>query len=426
MVHIEHYDLRLTADPARVVLRPFHIAPEPRDLHAAQSSRVLRIIDSVLQLSAAECHEELSTVKSDFSDRHWQTKRIFEARFDRIAKDFGVSSSISEAHRELLGAYFCHEYSYTAAAVMNPSVVAHFDQSGLSPGHLRFIMSLRTVGEGHISSITFREGILGPNGALTLWPQPEITLAAECTDADTDGEVEAVRPTEVPLSGAVIFPCTRAQRNGLEDLRLVRFQDGDGEARYYGSYTAYSGVDIRSELLSTDRFDRFKLTPMTGGASRNKGMALFPRRVDGGYMMIGRQDGESIFLLRSDSLTHWDGGEKIISPKLPWELVQMGNCGSPIELEEGWLLLTHGVGAVRKYSVGAALLDKHDPSKVLGRLEKPLLTPSEETREGYVPNVVYTCGALRHGDELFLPFGVADSSVGFARVSLPSLLAEMK
>jgi len=223
----------------------------------------------------------------------------------------------------------------------------------------------------------------------------------------------------------VIFPFTAAQKNGLEDLRLVRFTPDEGDPVYHGTYTAYSGSRIASEMLVTRDFRDFDLLPMSGSAARNKGMALFPRKIDGQYAMIGRQDGESVWFLRSDELLHWDGGEMILTPRFPWELVQMGNCGPPIEIDEGWLLLTHGVGPMRKYAIGAALLDKGHPSRVLGRMTAPLISPSDENREGYVPNVVYTCGAMVLGRRLFLPYGVADSSITFCSVDVDELVAEM-
>ena len=232
------------------------------------------------------------------------------------------------------------------------------------------------------------------------------------------------RDDAVSLSGTVIFPFTRAQRNGIEDLRLVRFLDGD-KPRYFGTYTAYSGSGIASELLHTDDFRAFTLEPMSGSASLSKGLALFPRKIDGAYSMIGRQDNESLFYLQSDDLTRWEGGEKLMAPIEPWELIQIGNCGPPMEIDEGWLLLTHGVGAMRQYSIGAVLLDKTNPRKILGRLHKPLISPADENRAGYVPNVVYTCGALVNGRLLFLPYGVADSSVAFCNVEIDSLLSDM-
>lgn len=283
------------------------------------------------------------------------------------------------------------------------------------------------MGEGHISSVAFREGILSPGAIFDLAPEPPFATAANSsTEPNEQGAITVHRNADTTLSGTVIFPMTAQQRNGLEDLRLVQFTHDDGSIEYLGTYTAYSGSNIASEMLRTRDFRSFDLVPLTGEAARNKGMGLFPRKVNGRYAMIGRQDGESLFLLWSDSLTHWEGGEKIIVPKYPWEQVQMGNCGAPIELDEGWLLLTHGVGAMRKYSIGAALLDKEDPSKVIGRTSQPLLSAADEDREGYVPNVVYTCGAQKHGDLLFLPYGVADSLVAFAFVEIKALLEAMK
>jgi predicted GH43/DUF377 family glycosyl hydrolase len=284
------------------------------------------------------------------------------------------------------------------------------------------------VGEGHISSIAFREGILRADGQMELMVEPPFAVAADGVTALPDSESGAVtahRSDAVSLSGTVIFPFTRAQRNGIEDLRLVRFEDGGAAPRYYGTYTAYSGAGIGSELMTTDDFRSFTLAPMSGAASTNKGMALFPRKIGGAYAMIGREDAENIFYLESDDLMRWETGAKIMTPVQPWELVQIGNCGSPIEIDEGWLLLTHGVGAMRQYSIGAVLLDKKDPRKILGRLTKPLLSPSDENRAGYVPNVVYTCGALVNGRLLFLPYGVADSSVAFCNVEIDELLSEM-
>jgi predicted GH43/DUF377 family glycosyl hydrolase len=426
MINVRHYGNRLLPEPARVVLRPFYIAPEPANRTAAQASRQQRIASAVLAMTDGECMTELEFVNADFAARHWQTRAVYLQRFEHVASELGIDmTGMSETRRELLGAYFCHEYSYAAAAVMNPSIVPHVDQSNLHPGAQRFILSLRTVGEGHISSIAFREGILSKNGDLTLWPQPNFSIAAESDVPRPIDSVTARRPPSVPISGAVIFPFTPAQRNGLEDLRLVRFAEDDGEITYYGTYTAYSGAGIRSELLATKDFTTFELSPFAGDAARNKGMALFPHRIDGKYAMIGRQDNESLFFLLSDNLHAWNGGELIVKPRYAWELVQMGNCGAPIELDEGWLLLTHGVGAMRKYSIGAVLLDKRNPRKVLGRTAQPLLSPSAETREGYVPNVLYTCGGLKHGDKLFLPYALADSSISFAMMDLSEILKEM-
>jgi predicted GH43/DUF377 family glycosyl hydrolase len=421
---------RLQAEPGRVVIRPFQIAPalKPGEV-APVNGRARRIVDAVLAMDGGECAHELARVTADFGQRHWQTRQVFLERYEQVRAELGLDG-LSEDCKELIGAYFCHEYSYTSAALMNPSIVPHPDQSGLTDGALRVVLSLRAVGEGHISSIAFREGILRDDGGFDLLPQPPFSVATRAVEMPTrenrDSTV-AVRFEEASLSGTVIFPFTDQQRNGLEDLRLVKLAEGeDGGPLYCGTYTAYSGHAIQSELLITHDFKRFRLQPLAGPAARNKGMALFPRKIDGRYAMIGRQDGENLFYMTSDDLLTWGEGEKLITPVYPWELVQMGNCGSPIEIEEGWLLLTHGVGAMRKYSIGAVLLDKDDPRKVIGRTTQPILSPSDEDREGYVPNVVYTCGGIAHGGRLFLPFAVADSSVTFCWVDLDELVAEMR
>ena len=421
-----NHRLRLHADPSRVVVRPFHI---PMDSSGNVPSRTQRLVGEVLEMSPSDAREQLEEVLKDFEARHWQTRRVFMTRYDEVEDQLGLDGGeIGDEKRQLIGAYFCHEYSYAAAALMNPSAVPHFDQSGMSPGSMRVIMSMRAVGEGHISSVAFREGIITDGGHLKLAPEPPFATATDLTgrgDAMPEGEVTVHRHRDSTLSGTVIFPVTRAQSNGLEDLRITHFTHEDGADEWIGTYTAYNGSVIQSELMRTRDFRAFDMVPMTGAAARNKGMALFPRKVGDEYMMIGRQDGENLFLLRSDRLTHWEDGAKILAPQYPWELVQIGNCGPPIEVEQGWLLLTHGVGAMRKYSIGAALLDKDDPSKVLARSPLPILAAKDQDREGYVPNVVYSCGAIRHGDTLFLPYGIADSSIGFAFVPISEILAAM-
>lgn len=416
---------RLQAEPGRVVIRPFQIAPPGTP---PQSSRAKRIVDAVMAMDMRTCQSELALVNKDFGARHWQTRQVYLERFEQISRDLELDPDVREARKALIGAYFCHEYSYTSAALMNPSVVPHPDQSGLSEGSLRIVISLRAVGEGHISSIAFREGILDAHGDFSLMPQPPFAVAARAVEQATpqnDMSTTAVSFKEASLSGTVIFPFTDQQRNGLEDLRLVRLTTDEVDPLYCGTYTAYSGYDIASEMLITEDFRTFRLHPLSGAAARHKGMALFPRKIDGAYAMIGRLDGECLFYLRSDDLLQWDEGVRIMAPVYPWELVQLGNCGSPIEIDEGWLLLTHGVGAMRKYCIGAALLDKDDPSKVIGRTPRPLISPSDDDREGYVPNVVYTCGAIANGRKMFIPYGVADSSVTFCWVDIDELLAEM-
>ena len=427
MLEVFNHRLRLHADPSRVVVRPFHLAWQAS---GGAPSRTERLVHEVLAMSREQTRAELEVVLKDFEARHWQTRRVFMTRYEEIEDRLDIDGSeISDEKRQLIGAYFCHEYSYAAAALMNPSAVPHFDQTGMPAGSMRILMSMRAVGEGHISSIAFREGIITDKNKLKLAPEPPFATATDTNVGDElampEGPVTVHRHRDSTLSGTVIFPITQAQSKGLEDLRLVQFTHDDGSLEWLGTYTAYNGSMIQSELLRTRDFRAFDLVPMSGSAARNKGMALFPRKIDGQYMMIGRQDGENLFLLRSNTLTHWEEGERLLEPRYPWELVQIGNCGPPIELDEGWLLLTHGVGAMRKYAIGAVLLDKADPSKVIGRTREPILAAADQDREGYVPNVVYSCGAIRHGGTLFLPYGVADSSVAFAFIPISALLSHM-
>ena len=427
MIDLVQHELRLHADPARVVVRPFHLAWQAS---GPDLERVQKLARDILALDPRTVRAELSVVLRDFEERHWQIEKVFDDRYAEIEPKLGSNGkNIKRETRRLIGAYFCHEYSFSAAALMNPSIVRHPDQSGLQADSVRILLSLRAVGEGHISTIAFREGIISAGRQLTLLPQPAFATAAMLghhKNGEKNGGVSVHRHPDSTISGTVIFPITEAQRNGLEDLRLVEFQRDSGKSEWIGTYTAYSGRDIRSELLRTSDFRQFTLTPIRGGAGRNKGMALFPRKIDGQFMMIGRQDGKNLYLLRSSKIDEWEGGELLLEPRFPWELVQIGNCGAPIELDEGWLVLTHGVGAMRKYAIGAALLDKADPSKVIGRTPNPILSAADEDREGYVPNVVYTCGAIRVGNDLFMPYGVADSSVCFAFVAIKDILSEMR
>lgn len=421
-------DERLHADPSRVVLRPFHLGWQ--STHAT-GSRAARLVRAVVALSDQEAEEEYQRVLHDFEGRHWQTEQMFEERYREVEASLELDPSpLCEDRKRLIGAYFCHEYTYAAAALMNPSIVPHPDQSGMQGGAVRFVMSLRAVGEGHISSIAFREGIAKPDGSFQLWPQSNFATAVTIDDTsltDEDSAVTVHRHAESSLSNTVIFPITEQQRGGLEDLRLVRLDHGQGNYEWVGTYTAYSGSSIRSELLRTCDFRNFVLEPIDGRAGRNKGMALFPQKIGGDFVMVGRQDGQNLFLIHSDRLNHWDDdGVLLMEPKYPWEFIQIGNCGSPILTDEGWLLITHGVGAMRKYALGCVLLDREDPAKVIARTAKPLLTATDADRFGYVPNVVYTCGAMRVGDQLLMPYGISDSAVGFATVSIADLISTME
>jgi predicted GH43/DUF377 family glycosyl hydrolase len=426
MFELKQSDDQLDADPSRVVLRPFVMSAEARATAQGILSRSERIAKAVLALSEEECRKQLEDVDHDFFGRHWQTHSIFLERFQRLRGMIGGLDNVDEDHAKLLGAYFSHEYSYAAAAVMNPSIVPHPDQTGVRDGAIRFILSLRAVGEGHISSIAFREGVAKPDGTFKLWPEAPFAIAATAHSHDgEEGPVTVERHESTALSGTVIFPITRAQSNGLEDLRLVLFTEDDGAKTYFGSYTAFSGREAGCEMLTTKSFTQFHLAPLGGAAGRHKGLALFPRRIDGRFAAIHRLDQESLYFMQSEDRFVWNYGIRIMQPKYPWELIQLGNCGSPIEIDEGWLLLTHGVGAMRQYSMAAILLDKKNPAKIIGRMAEPMLTPIDATREGYVPNVVYTCGAMKVGDRLLIPYGVADSSIRFCSARIRDLVAAM-
>ncbi len=333
-------------------------------------------------------------------------------------------AQLSKTQRGLIGAYFLNEYSFEASALFNPSIVRHPDQMGAPEGGCQFILSLRAVGEGHISSLTFRSGTIATDGSVAIDPTARLASVPKIhsrTSGPHGHDVEVIFRADEELSERVIFPITDAQANGIEDARFVEFNDGTRKT-FYATYTAYSGKAIRSELLETTDFRSFRMTPLGGSAARNKGMALFPRKIDGRYAMIGRQDNENLYLIYSDDLYSWEGGRSILQPEYPWEFVQIGNCGSPIELDDCWLLLIHGVGPVRKYSIGAVLLDKKDPSKVLARSREPLVRPEPTEREGYVPNVVYTCGAIRYGDQIILPYAISDTFSNFATIKIAALM----
>jgi predicted GH43/DUF377 family glycosyl hydrolase len=433
----------------------------------------------------------LDEVSAEFSKRHQHIRKIFLERFEQVRDMLPAGAQLSDQRRLLIGSYFLAEYSLEAAALFNPSIVPHPDQTDLPAGALRFIMSLRATGEGHISSITFRTGIIHtdhrievskPTGFLTeprQTPNPvyekglfgrklvELGLTGEFAfrvmnkigESFTLEELRISLQTEqfrLPdgmgredqnaaqgiwmlarsnyevqfhpdqeLSERIIFPATPSQRNGIEDARFVRFQNEDGTHRYYATFTAYDGRVVMPELVETSNFLLFRFITLNGPAAQNKGMALFPRKINGLYAMLSRQDNENIYLMFSDNVHFWNKRQVLLKPEFPWELVQLGNCGSPIETDAGWLVLSHGVGPMRKYCIGAFLLDRDDPGKVIGRLREPLLKPNENEREGYVPNVVYTCGALLHHGELIIPYGLADHATGFATVPLSEVLAAM-
>ena len=420
--------LHLRPDPARVVVRPFKPAVEPSYFNPTDKIRANHIVDRVMTLDAEMAASQLADVLENFEGRHRDLLATFEARADEMEDAFAPHAGFTAIQRQLVGAYFLNEYSFEASALFNPSIVSHPDQSGAPQGGRRFILSLRAVGEGHVSSLTFRSGCVAADGGVTVDPAARLASVPKVKSriSGPDGDsVEVMFKPDEDISERVIFPLTLSQSNGIEDARFVEFDDG-AKKTFYATYTAYSGRAIRSELIETADFVSFRMSPLRGAAARNKGMALFPRKIGGKYAMIGRQDNENLYLIYSDDLYSWEGGVAFLKPQFPWEFVQIGNCGSPIELDEGWLLFTHGVGPVRKYSIGAVLLDKQDPSKVLARSREPLVRPEPSEREGYVPNVVYTCGAMRHNDQIVLPYAVSDTFSKFATIKIAALMQSLR
>jgi predicted GH43/DUF377 family glycosyl hydrolase len=475
----------LKPDPSRVLLRQF----EPGD-----ARRMSGIIERIMAVPETEVGALLAQVSADFAQRHLHLWRRFMERFEELQELLPEGAEISEQRRLLMGSYFLAEYSLESAALFSPSMVPHPDQTDLPGGAVRFILSLRATGEGHISSITFRSGIvyrdlrieLDPAGNLLTEPRQiantvyegplfrrklqELGLEGDFTArvlerlgwsfglktlrdaltaelqhsshahgeagedqlraqsiwmlARSNYEVQFEQAQE--LSERIIFPSTPSQRNGIEDARFVRFRKDDGTHVYYATFTAYDGRVIMPELLETSDFLRFRFISLNGPEAENKGMALFPRKVDGAYAMLSRQDNENIFLMCSDNVHFWNERRLLLKPTFPWELVQIGNCGSPIETEAGWLVLSHGVGPMRQYCIGAFLLDLEQPSKVIGHLREPMITSEPSEREGYVPNVVYSCGALLHEGHLIIPYGLADHATGFATVPVGDVLAAMR
>lgn len=410
-----------------MVVHPFKPSVEPRNFNPTDKTRANNIVDRVLTLDHEAAADQLAEVLENFAGRHRNLLTKFDARADEMEAAFTPHMTFTQTQRRLVGAYFLYEYSFESSALFNPSIVMHPDQTGAPNGGCRFILSLRAVGEGHVSSLTFRSGVMSASGRVTVDPAARLASIPVVLRRMTVPGGEQVdvsfRPDE-DISERVIFPLTEAQSNGIEDARFVDFKDA-GTRTFYATYTAYTGRAIRSELIETTDFVSFRMTPLMGAAARNKGMALFPRKIDGKYAVIGRQDNENISLIYSDDIYTWHEGTIVLRPQYPWEFVQMGNCGSPIELDAGWLLLTHGVGPIRKYSIGAVLLDKTDPSKVLARSRHPLVRPEPSEREGYVPNVVYTCGAMQHNGRIILPYAVSDTFSNFATIRIEELLVSM-
>lgn len=421
--------LHLRPDPARVIVRSFKPATEPRDLNPTDRTRANHIVDRILELRPETVVTQLADVLQNFLGRHRNLLETFEARADEMEEALVTHPEFTQDQRRLVGAYFVHEYSFEAAALFNPSIVTHPDQNNVPTGSRRFILSLRGVGEGHVSSLTFRSGLIAADGNVTIDPPARLASLPKVrsmSPAINPERVELVFKADEDISERVIFPVLPSQSNGIEDARFVEFQGDDGAKMFYATYTAYTGRTIRSELIETSDFVTFRMSPLTGSAANNKGMALFPRKIGGRYAMIARQDNENLYLIYSDDLYTWSGGQAILKPRFPWEFVQIGNCGSPIELDEGWLLLTHGVGPVRRYSIGAVLLDKENPARVIARSSEPLVRPEPSVREGYVPNVVYTCGGMRYHERIILPYAISDTYCGVATMKIPALLESLQ
>lgn len=471
----------LNAESARVITR-LHI---PGD-----KARIKTLIHRVSKLSDEDVENLLDVVIQDFSGRHRNFREALQRNFKRIAEHVPKRISLSSEQQLLLGAYFTAEYAVEAAALFNPSVVPHPDQKGVARGSRRFIMSFRATGEGHVSSIEFRSGMIDENHDIYFDPisqyvaTPEIHtdplyhrihfrqkleemgasdrvtnkllkgLGETFTLGQLESKIQKLKSTrfrvkekydaidtvlwlarsnyevifgpDEQISERVIFPVSENESAGIEDARFVRFVDDDKSVTYYATYTAYNGFDILPQILETTDFLTFKMHTLSGKAAQNKGMALFPRKINGKFVMLSRQDGVNNYIMFSDSIRFWNESELLQEPLDPLEFVQVGNCGSPVETAAGWLTLVHGVGPMRRYSIWAELLDLDDPAQVIGRLHEPILTPDEHERDGYVPNVVYTCGSMLHGDTLIIPYGIADQRCRVATVSVSELLSRLK
>jgi predicted GH43/DUF377 family glycosyl hydrolase len=476
---IRRLPLRLTPDSRRTITRFFWPGED----------RAIKIVQRVKSLDNDEITILLERIIEEFSGVNPGLEEILLEHYEQVIHQVGLGFDRDLNVRMLIGAYFSMEYAFESAALFNPSMVPAHDQGNVPAGSLRFLMSLRAIGEGHLSSITFRRGLIDAEGNVTINPSSlsvrrlrqehnrtfskapfaEKIHQLNCNGTGVDALLAALPETfthlqlqqkvefmehtfdsvlarehfemirwlgradyridldeHVNVEDMVLFPISETESQGMEDMRLVHFTDDDGSIAYYGTYTAYNGRQILPQILEVKHRDHADILTLHGQYAQNKGMALFPRRIDGRYAAIGRIDGENLFLLKADCVDFWDSAEMILQPTYQWEFVQIGNCGSPIETDAGWLLLTHGVGAMRRYCIGAVLLDKNDPSKVIGALNEPLLSPIDEERSGYVPNVVYSCGAMVHNGNLVIPYGISDAATGFAIVRLNQLLKQMK
>ena len=476
-IRVRHLPAHLVGDARRSIMLPFGMGGH-HDLKA--------VFSLVQELTDEEVARNVSSLIEDFGEKHGSFEQGLLDRYETAAVILGSRDSLSRERCLLIGAYFSMEYSIEAAALFNPSIVAHPQQSGAPLGGMRFIMSLRAVGEGHISTTVFQTGSISAAGVFRLDPasgrsaRPHLVPDAEyskdmlrrklcemgiaCEMADlvferlperfTHAELDEVTTTlrtqrgedprltnsiavlewlvranyrlqlteEDDIADLVLFPRSESESKGIEDMRLVRFADDDGAVTWFGTYTGFNGQSILPMLMETPDFRSISIHTLNGACVQNKGMALFPRRIGGHYAMCSRIDGHSLFLMFSDYVHFWESAQVLARPKYPWEWRLIGNCGSPLETPEGWLLITHGVGPMRRYSIGAMLLDSQDPFRIRGRLKEPLIAAAEQGRRGYVPNVVYSCGSLIHNNRLFLPYAVSDSSTRIAIVRLHELI----
>jgi len=473
----------LLPDPRRIITRLYLPGQEIFD---SGISRADAVIERVLGMTDEEVATTLDETIGRYADRHHDLRAVLVEHFTRVAHRLPSGVDISADQRALIGAFFTKEYSVESAAFFNPSILAHPDQAGLASGELRFIMSARAVGEGHISSIEFRTGVLSSgdvhiddpgrylvagratpgtmsrkflrdalvergdataaNELLNLLPDVfdakhlgSAIISVEEDELTRDNTKEIIKeirwiascnyrldfPHDRPLSERVLFPTSVDETHGMEDARFTRFTEDDGKVSYWATYTAYDGSRVKPHLIQTTDFQTFDITRLIGPAAKNKGMAMFPRRVKGQYLALSRWDRENISVATSSDTRTWGDAVEVLYPEQPWEFVQLGNCGSPIETPEGWLVITHGVGPMREYGIGAILLDLDEPSKVIGALSQPILSATEEERDGYTPNVVYSCGGLLHENTLVLPYGCSDASIRFAFVDIPELMKQL-
>ncbi len=475
-MQINRSNIQIKANPNRVIINFLDLG-----VNTNNTSRVNRLIDTVLAIPEKELNGIYEEIKNNFASRHSNFEHYLKKNFKIVQTELPKDIVISEIRSLVLGAYFSKEYSIQSAALFNPSMVAHPNQNGLETGEKRFIISLRSVGEGHISSIEFRSGIVDAKGNISLDIETAFSSCSEKNLAKVYSRNNILKNTSVlndfdqsilnvfqenftysdylkkvktnsfktfdkatqtklfqildtnydvetdgtaPLCERVIFPNAKGESMGMEDVRFVAFTENN-KTQYIGTYTAYDGHQISPQLIITEDFVHFKARSMYGAAVSDKGMGLFPEKIDGKYLMIGRQGGENITMMYSDDLFIWNDYEVIMKPEDSWGYVQLGNCGAPIKTSEGWLVLTHAVGPLRKYVLGAILLDLKNPSKIIKKLNKPLLSPNEEEREGYVPNVVYSCGSMVHEGSLILPYAMSDSASTFATINIVDLLNEM-